>query len=362
MIRLETYASEEQWHRGTDKLPGRSRSIGGSLAPHLVGAHPTGSNLSALSIWAHLNPNVWERLGERPELPGPSGINTEVRRALEPAVAAIVQEHVGALEIWQRPYSILRNDETPWAHASPDGIIWRLGLRPVMVSGKSEWSVVFDAKKQIARMKAAIEYKTVHPYAKWKWQPDDPDLAALIQCQHTLMVAGLPTIYLGALVGYGDDDADRLCYEVTMDRELVELIRAAEERLWDYIQRDEEPPADGFDDYTRALRVLHPMRTKEEPRTIVLGADWTARQLEYDRLGREIDKLERERNRLAQEIEAEMAHHDATEAAVPASEELPDGALWRRYKAEVSPQRCKGCGQVVRRAYTRQVCQPQRRG
>lgn len=351
VLSLEIYPDRETWLRGDPKIgPGRSLSFGASLAPDILGARSRERNIGALAIWAHFNPAVWHRLGFRPELDpegrAKKGINLDARRDLEPRIGAMLAEDMGLAMIDPGDFAIVRNPDMPRLHSSPDLLALAAG------GGVKPGELRLDSDRHTlsyllgnGHVETGGELKTIHPYKRDEWGLE-PDLPAIIQAHHTMYACGWRHYYVGAFVGYGDDDNERLTYRVEWDESLGEVYAEALDKIEGWIQRDEEPPKDGLDNTTRMVNLLFPAKAKGTGVSITLGAQWVAAHVEYLRVDSEIDRLEREKDRIRQEIGGEMGHHNAEEAIVPVDPAiLPEGARWTRTAYVQSDSFCT-CGEV----------------
>lgn len=359
---IEVHSTREDW------LLARHGSIGSSLSPLLLGLGPKSEGMERngwLYHWMRMNPAARERYADQiaqdeERSRAGAGINFELRTALEPWVAAMMEEQLGIKIIDPGPYCIVRSAEKPYLSASPDGFtvpdhdIAAFTFTPdgTEEGGDLMGATVGDLIDE-GYVDAHTEYKTVRWSQAHKWRDGEPDLYATVQLHHLLAFPEFKHWdggYIGALIGYGDSKEERLAFAVARDDDLIELIQETCERFWGYIERDEEPPMDGYLSTTRALRLMHP-GTKPNKTTVTLGSQFIASHLGWQNTQTEIKRLERELERFRQELEAEAATHEAGEIFIPADpESLPGGAKWTRTLISPKDGTCKHCGKVTRKA------------
>jgi putative phage-type endonuclease len=125
---------------------------------------------------------------------------------------------------------MLRSKARPWQMYSPDGII--------------------------PSLKAVVEIKNASAWLSHEWADQIPDHAEL-QTQHGMAVTGADGAYVAGLIG-----GNRLAWEyVPRDDQLIDIINAAEQHMWDtYILPDVEPPIDGSDATAEAIAARWPRR------------------------------------------------------------------------------------------------------
>jgi len=349
-MKIEMHKDEESW------LEARKQSLGGSdQAARLLWR-------GDMYFWLRKNPAARKKfraeIAEEDEREREkASVNMPARKALEPVIESWLAEARGIEIVDPGDYCILRSDNARW-HYSPDGLVGDLYRDDDRLMFINAGPILESCSGSTADLKGVAEYKTVSPYAAWKWD-DEPDLYATLQIQslYAWPDAGdwAPAI-LAAFIGYGDGPNDRLIYDVEPNPDLIELIQESTERFWRYVKEDKPPPPDGFEDTKRSIDIIYRARRKGHKTTITLGTPWIAKDLEHQRLVREIDQLERKRKQIEQEIAVEMGQNDAALAAVPADENQP-GRTWLRVETEVKESLCD-CGAVKRRGYTYTKTQP----
>lgn len=335
-LTVEIHPDRASW------LGARSNSIGSSDTPHLLGADCPGGTRGWLDLWLCKNPAARERVGlkvDADEDGGPQSLRFAVGHALEPVIEQHLREREDLEIVDPGPFTIHRSTSRPWLHSSLDGIVGSIDSPRIVCS-----------------------YKTLEGDQAYKWEPGDPDLYAYLQVQHDLHLPGMEHVecaYLAALVGLGRDPRrDFLVYRIEREPRIGELIQEVWERFRGFVERDEEPPVDGLESTTKALRLLYPAKAKDAAVHVTLGAQWVAKQLRFDQLKKEIERAEREKRQISQEIEYEMGQNGATNAMVPAAPELPKGRHWYRYSITPKPTCCPACSAVVAQQKPSVRCQP----
>jgi len=207
--------AREQW------LEVRKRGIGSSDAAAAVGLSPYKSRLQ---LWL-------EKTGRDAGLPqldpqddtSPAYWGT----LLEPIVAAHYTRRTGNRV--RRINAVLQHPGEPWMLANID--------REVMGS----------AEVQI------LECKTAGIHGAKAWRDGVPEYVQL-QVMHQLAVTGKQAADAAVLVGGQELQVHRIERDERLIAQLIELER----RFWQYVERDEAPPADGSDSAEQALRALYP--------------------------------------------------------------------------------------------------------
>jgi len=335
-MKIEIHQNEVDW------LAAREQSLGGSdQAARLLWKGDT-------HYWLRKNPAALAK--HRAEIEeedekhwAKSQVDREVRSALEPVIERRLADAREIEIVDPGPYCIMRSEVDPRWHYSPDGLVI-----PRIITAGEFWGDGVDISTEAS-------YKTVSPYARWKWDDAEPDLYANLQIQSLYAWPDPPDfdpVILAALIGYGEGANDFLTYDVEPNPDLIELIQETTERFWKYVDEDKPPPPDGYDATMRSLNIIYKSRKKGRGATITLGTPWIAKDLEHQRLKREIDDLERQQNRIKQEIAAEMGEQEAGLAMVPADEHQP-GRTWQRVQiGPTKPQLCPHCQEVVRKGHT----------
>jgi hypothetical protein len=363
LILVETYTTRAEWLEARDHPEGATFSLGASdVASNLVTNNPSRFKNSdgAWWLWVAKNPLALERYAEGLEeyeawKEARRSINFEARRRLEPDIQAMVEQQAGIRVYDPGDFCILRSSERPWTHLSPDGLVVQSHFYADIWESTEPPSL--QAAVNNGGIRPHTEYKTIHPFNRHGWDEHEPNLETLVQCQHGLWVTGWDHCIVGAFVGYGDSEQERLVYQVERNEDLIGIIAQAAGKFKECVDRDVPPPVDGFSATTRAIRMIHPAKAKTKGATITLGSQFGQKHFEYLQIKSEIDRLKRRQEQLKQEVEVEMGEASAGVAFVPASESLPAGGKWIRYSTPVKPSACKKCGEVIRRGYEQTRCQ-----
>ena len=207
--------THDQW------LQVRQGGIGSSDAAAAVGLHPY---KSPLQLWM-------EKTGRDSHLPkvDPNDDHSPMYwgTLLEPIVAAHYTRRTGYRV--RRLHAVLQHPEHPWMLANIDR------------------EVVGSAEVQI------LECKTAGIHGSRLWSEGVPEYVQL-QVMHQLAVTGKQAADVAVLLGGQDLQVFRIERNEEMIAQLIDLER----QFWGYVQRDQEPPADGSDSADLALRAMYP--------------------------------------------------------------------------------------------------------
>ena len=146
---------------------------------------------------------------------------------LEPIVAAHYTRRTGHKV--RRINAVLQHPEHPWMLANIDREV--LGAPDVQL----------------------LECKTAGIQGAWLWRDGVPEYVQL-QVQHQLAVTGKQAADVAVLLG----GQELQIFRIERDEELIAQLITLEREFWGYVERDQEPPADGSESADRALRVLYP--------------------------------------------------------------------------------------------------------
>lgn len=199
--------SHEEW------LKYRKRAVGGSDASTIVGLNPYSS---MYELWA-------DKMGKIP----PKEENEAMRLGhdLEEYVAKRFCEATGKKV--KRKNAIIYNSDFPFAHANVDR----------MIVGES----------------AGLECKTTSVLNLKKFRDGEFPPTYYVQCQHYMMVTGLPKWYLAVLIL----GKEFLWFEINRNDEDIKALAEAEEDFWEYVLDRTEPPVDGSDSCTNTLNRIY---------------------------------------------------------------------------------------------------------
>lgn len=209
----------DQW------LQVRKGGIGSSDAAAAVGLNPYQSQLE---LWL-------EKTGRAPVAPPGDGGANDLNpmywgSLLEPIVAAHYTRRTGHKV--RRINAVLQHPEHPWMLANIDREV--LGAPDVQL----------------------LECKTAGIQGAWLWRDGVPEYVQL-QVQHQLAVTGKQAADVAVLLG----GQELQIFGIARDEELIAQLITLEREFWGYVERDQEPPADGSESADRALRVLYPRDT-----------------------------------------------------------------------------------------------------
>ncbi|GAB2533599.1 YqaJ viral recombinase family nuclease [Simplicispira piscis] len=210
-----THLKREDW------LAVRKGGIGSSDAAAAVGLHPYKSQLQ---LWM-------EKTGRDAGLPvvDPNDDQSPLYwgTLLEPIVAAHYTRRTGNRV--RRVNAVLQHPEHSWMLANLD--------REVM--GTPEVQI--------------LECKTAGIHGSRLWRDGVPEYVQL-QVMHQLAVTGKQAADVAVLMGGQELQVFRIERDAEMMTQLIQL----EQQFWGYVERDQEPPADGSDSADLALRCLYP--------------------------------------------------------------------------------------------------------
>ena len=207
--------SREAW------LAVRKGGIGSSDAAAAVGLSPY---KSPLELWL-------EKTGRDGELSkaDPDDENSPMYwgNLLEPIVAAHYTRRTGRRV--RRVNAVLQHPREPWMLANLDREV--VGSPAVQV----------------------LECKTAGLHGARLWKDGVPEYVQL-QVMHQLAVTGKQAADVAVLICGQELQVHRIERDEGMIERLVELER----QFWGYVERDQEPPADGSESAEAALRALYP--------------------------------------------------------------------------------------------------------
>lgn len=97
---------------------------------------------------------------------------------------------------------------------------------------------------------AGLECKTTSVFNKKEWDAGEVPPNYYVQCQHYMLVSGLPRWYIACLVGGNHF----VSWTVERDEEDIAALAAAERDFWQRVQSNTPPELDGSDSCSQALR------------------------------------------------------------------------------------------------------------
>ena len=199
--------SREEW------LMHRRKAIGGSDAAAIVGLN---TYSSPYEVWA-------DKLGLVP--PKEENEAMRIGHDLEDYVAKRFTEATGKRV--RRKNAILYNTEIPFAHANVDRLI----------IGED----------------AGLECKTTSVLNLKKFRDGEFPPHYYVQCQHYMMVTGLPKWYLAVLVL----GREFLWFEIHRNEADIVALRQAEEAFWQHVTEEKPPETDGSASCSDVIDVIY---------------------------------------------------------------------------------------------------------
>lgn len=217
-----------------DWLAVRQGGIGSSDAAAAVGLNPYQSQLA---LWLEKTGREAALSGALTDAPLSSQAAADDDQSplywgtlLEPIVAAHYTRRTGRRV--RRINAVLQHPEHPWMLANIDREV--LGASDVQL----------------------LECKTAGLQGAWLWRDGVPEYVQL-QVQHQLAVTGKTAADVAVLLGGQELEI----FRIERDEELIAQLITLERAFWGYVERDQQPPADGSDCADRALRALYPRDT-----------------------------------------------------------------------------------------------------
>lgn len=238
--------SREEW------LKYRTQGIGGSDVSIIAGINPF---KSAHHLWL-------EKTGQiEPEQTGSE--YAHFGTLLEPIVRKEFTERTG-IKVRQK-HMLLQSEDHPFMFADLDGVINENGEL------------------------AIFEAKTASAYKQEVWEDGVP-APYILQVQHYMAVTGAKRTYIAALVG-GNHFYHHV---IERDKEMIGKIIAMEKFFWEtHVLGGVEPVPDGSEATTNYFNNKF---SKSNGKTIELPEEALTVCMEYDRLSKELKKLEEARN------------------------------------------------------------------
>lgn len=241
-------------------LEWRRKGIGGSDASAILNLNPY---QSAFDVYA-------EKLGIKEEQPDNEALRQG--RDLEDYVAFRFSEATGKKV--RRRNAILQHPDYPWMLANVDRL----------VVGEN----------------AGLECKTTSILNKSEFKLGEYPDSYYVQCMHYLAVTGFKKWYLAVLVL----NKSFHVFEIERDEEEIEALIQAEKYFWEEHVLKQIPPAfDGSQAASKCLKTMYPVAHDKEVRPLFGMEDKLAEYLELDE---QIKELEKQQEKLKQEIQAAL--------------------------------------------------------
>lgn len=106
-----------------------------------------------------------------------------------------------------------------------------------------------NVDRMVVGEEAGLECKTASAYKTKAWEEDGLPDSYYVQCQHYMLVTGLPRWYIAALIG-GNHFVSK-CIE--RNEEDIKALFAAEADFWQHVRKNTPPPVDGSSSCSQAL-------------------------------------------------------------------------------------------------------------
>ena len=123
-----------------------------------------------------------------------------------------------------------------------------------MVQDEEHPFLFANVDRMIAGEKAGLECKTANGFKASLWEGDEVPASYYCQCQHYMLVTGLPRWYIAALIG-GNHFVSK-CIE--RNEEDIKALFAAEADFWQHVRKNTPPPVDGSSSCSQALSERFP--------------------------------------------------------------------------------------------------------
>lgn len=122
-----------------------------------------------------------------------------------------------------------------------------------MQSNDVPWMLA-NVDRLVIGEKAGLECKTTNAFNIKAWQDDGLPNAYYWQCQHYMMVTGLPAWYIAVLIG--GQHYDYKC--ISRNDDDIDYLAQKEEEFWNMVQTMTPPPIDGSRSTTEAIQDQYP--------------------------------------------------------------------------------------------------------
>jgi len=251
--KVRRYSNRTRW------LAARSKGIGGSDAPAVVGVSRF---KSALSLWTEKTSGIGSDGGAiHPEL-------AKLGHAVEPIVRKLYADESTRRVINPGKYAICWSNQHPWLFATLDGLV--------------------NAPDREGP--GVLQIKNVTEFARDRWA-EEPPLDVQVQVQHEMLAAGCRWASIAFLVG-----GRRFAYvDYERDEDFCCRLVEAERGFWEAVEANEMPPVDGSESTARALVKLYPI---DDGSTAILSEEADAWDAELATVQAELKRLEGEERRL----------------------------------------------------------------
>ncbi|MCR9294648.1 MAG: YqaJ viral recombinase family protein [bacterium] len=255
---LVSFKDRSQW------LDGRAVSIGSSDARSILGIGYT--NESYYAKWAEKAKGIRRPIDKATQKMFDKG------KAAEPYIAALCKIEHGWDIQFDPTHSYRRSRHIEYCTASLDG-----------------WFIDRQGRHNV------VEYKNVNSFEMRNWSSEGKaPLKYTIQVQHQLLVTGWEHGWLVALNGY-----DVTAVPVPRHDDLIAAMKSEYAEFWDLVVNQIEPDPDHKEASRLAAQQIHPPKKAAAKH---LDESETQMLLELRRLDEETEKLEKERERLRNQL------------------------------------------------------------
>jgi putative phage-type endonuclease len=246
-------------------LKWRRNGIGGSDAAAIAGLNPW---KSAVAVYM-------DKIGESE--PAEDNERMRIGRDLEEYVAKRFEEATG-MKV-RRRNAILQHPKYHFMLANVDRLI----------VGKNE----------------GLECKTTNSYAKKEWEGNDIPIHYEIQCHHYMAVTGYKAWWIACLIGN-----EKFVYKrIERDEEVIKNLIEIEKSFWkNHVIPRQMPAPDGSDAASEIIKEMYPNSYPEH--AIELPKSYENKLQRLDEIRKLINKLDKEKKQLEQEIQLEMGENE----------------------------------------------------
>lgn len=245
----------------------RNKGIGGSDAGVIMNLNPFKGKVS---LWM-------EKTGQK----GPDDLSdneaVEMGVEFEPVIAKLFEKRTGKKV---RKCGTLQSVEHPWLLANVDRLI----------IGED----------------AGLEIKNVGVRQSSLWKDDElPDMY-YAQCQHYMMVTGLPVWYIAASIG-GNHFVHK---PIPRNEEFIEELFAKENAFWTTVEHGIMPEVDGLEDTKNALSIMYPTATPKSELELESTDELEELFRDYAEYKKTIKSLETLKTECENKIKARMGDNE----------------------------------------------------
>ena len=161
-----------------------------------------------------------------------------------------------------------------------------------------------DVDRLVVGEDAGLECKTCNAYKASAWDDQGIPESYVMQCYHYMAVTGRKTWYIACLImGVGF-----VYRKLVWDEEIITGLIRAEEEFWNgHVVPHIIPKPDGSESCNTVLGLIYPNAIKDSV-AVISGVDDELDRREQ--IIRQIDELEKEKERIEQEIKLAMADHE----------------------------------------------------